>query len=36
MTPIPTNTNLAAKNLNKRTLEDCGDRPRAKYRKNLD
>ena len=36
MTPIPTNTKSAAKALNKRTLEDCGDGPMAKYRNVLD
>ena len=33
MTPFPRNTKISCKFLNKRTLEDCGDGPMAKYRK---
>ena len=36
LTRIPTSKKLAAKGSNKRTLEDCGDGPLAKYRKVLD
>ena len=36
MTPIPKEYKFSSKGLNKRTLEDCGDGPMAKYRKVLD